>query len=678
MTDTLVTLDDVIYKPHTGGTLKMTGINRMQGHLVRFGKANTDEDLDGEFFDAATYFMRNAGYPIKGAPINYQHGFSKAIGNIGIGIFDLVDEDEIGIFVEGELYTRVQYLEMLREYARAKSLVVSDDEFNKRAELAEKKVQRLLSEVPMQQSMGADPTTWKVDYSSGHIEQAGIIHGALTPTPADDKNPLVQFKSAWDYILDLPHARRTFDMSASGTPNLNIDSEHDIPEARSEGDMPTSAVDDVRTDDSNTQPTKKVEVITMAEQDVASDVQETPQNNEDKSPPNDALKGLDDRFSNLASKLEAIEAKTSERFDTILDYIEKEPRINRSGYVTVDGGMADKNIKNATDMLLSLKRRDYKRLLEHYGLKLQSTDDGTTGGVYVPEAVLQELLPGLNLASGIGQLVTRVPVDAPSGEMPIRDYSRTPTADAGNTASAQGIESQAREEGGAYTEETMYFEMLQYRTTDATSGFIDATIELHRNWTSLPQLLRNGIEEDVANKEEFFILRGTGVGQPHGVLNWSGTVGVNEDTDNTFVVADADEMLSRLMSVRPERTAWVHHPSIITSIAAFERGTGGSVYQPDIKGALPESLHGYMRFNSQHLPQIGTNGYTLLGDWSRYFLFEYGGLYIDFSEHAEFKNGKVTWRFGKHMDGKPALTSAVTLADGSFTVSPFVAINNLS
>ena len=237
----------------------------------------------------------------------------------------------------------------------------------------------------------------------------------------------------------------------------------------------------------------------------------------------------------MKARVDALEQMLSDKLEAMTKFMEQEPRINRGGFVTVDGGTADKQIKNSADMLLSIKRGDIKRLSQHYGVKVQQEGDGTTGGYFVPTDVLNDVMPGLMLTSNLGQLVTRIPVNTPAGEMPIRDYSRVPTANAGNTPEAAGIESQARQESGSYTAETMYFEMLNYRVTDAASGYVSASRELAQDFGAIEALLRQGIEADVKAKEEYFILRGNGTNQPLGVLNWGGTIGVNEDTDNTFV-----------------------------------------------------------------------------------------------------------------------------------------------
>lgn len=183
-----------------GSLIKAVTDTTFEGYLVRYGNEE-DTDLDGEWFSDKTYFMRKAGYPIKGAPVNYQHGMEPDFGAFGLGLFNMVDEDEIGLFVQGQQHTRAEYLDILHELGRVKGLKWSSQEMNRRAELAQKAVHSLVHSVPLQFSMGADIAAFVVNSETKHIDQCGIVHGALTPTPADDKNPLIQFKSAIRYIL---------------------------------------------------------------------------------------------------------------------------------------------------------------------------------------------------------------------------------------------------------------------------------------------------------------------------------------------------------------------------------------------------------------------------------------------------------------------------------------------
>lgn len=563
------------------------------------------------------YFTADTDFgPAEQSEVYYQHGMDSVLKQRVLGI-GKIRKDDVGVWIEAQLNLRDAY---------------------------EEAVYGLVKQGKMGWSSG----------TAGHLiareKQGGAtyikrwklgIDASITPTPAEPRTSAVPLKSL---------------ISSTGDDN-HVEPEA-VPEARQGGTSGDADESNPAADSITQQLQPKLEVVMN---DVEQNAENTP------APENP-----------FAEQMKAMDARLSALMDIMTETMETEPRINRSGFISVDGETADRSIKNAADMVLAIKRGDRKRLTEHYGLKSQNEGSGPSGGYLVPETVLGEIMPTLNLNSGFAQLVTRIPTQTPTGNWYARDFTNNLTAGSGNTNEAGGITSRVRAEGGAYTKSTMSFERNTYSVSDAASDYLSVTRELLNDAPQLAAMIQNSIRIDVASKEEYYILFGTGVGQPLGVLNWAGLVTVDEETDNTFVVADSDNMLDRFLSVSADRSAWVHHHSLRSSIAAFERGTGGAVYQPDISGALPQALHGYMRFNSQHLPQIGTDGYTIIGDWSQYLMMEHGGLYIEYSEHADFLNGNHVWRFGKRIDGKPVMSTAVPLngPGTAFTLSPFVAIGN--
>lgn len=196
-------------KARMGSFIKATSLDRFEAHLVRFGSPG-DTDLDEEWFSDKTYFMRNNGYALKGRPVNYQHMMEPDFGALNMAVFDYEDEDDIGLFVEAQMNNRARYIDMLRELGRLKDIKIGDAQIKRKANLAVKTAGELISTVPLQMSMGADPAAFYVNDRTRHIDICGIVHGALTPTPADDHQPLVRFKSAMANVVDLTNERKTF------------------------------------------------------------------------------------------------------------------------------------------------------------------------------------------------------------------------------------------------------------------------------------------------------------------------------------------------------------------------------------------------------------------------------------------------------------------------------------
>lgn len=374
-----------------------------------------------------------------------------------------------------------------------------------------------------------------------------------------------------------------------------------------------------------------------------------------------------------------IDAAVSERMNEAMKAIDALPA-KAAGYVTQDGGSADKTIKNFGDFLKAVQRGDEKRLETVYGVKALTSETGAAGGYTVPTEFYAELMRVADQQSPIVQRVRRMPVSAQAGEIPALDQFTAPTAGVGNTAIAGRLTTAKRAEAGAFTETGPQFEMVRYRINDAASGYVKVSKELLADSAiSIEPLLRELIGTAVASKIEHYILNGHGVGEPLGILNAPAKVDVAPDTNAVFVYADAAEMLSRFKALNNGSVAWIYHPSLFPDIAAMNTSSSSPVTWTTDLGATPRQvLLGYPLIQSQHSPQADASGCILLADLSAYLLFEKGGLYIDYSRDADFLNGNDVWRFGYRMDGQPWLKSAITLggAGSAFTQSPFVNFND--
>ena len=366
----------------------------------------------------------------------------------------------------------------------------------------------------------------------------------------------------------------------------------------------------------------------------------------------------------------------SDRVDEIMQLVQDSPAIRKAGYVSQDGGAADKGVKSFGDFLTAVRRGDLKRLEAVYQTgrdttKTMSEDEGAAGGILVPEEYRTDLLRVADIASPIIALVQRIPVNSDAGEWPALDEFTAPTAGVGDTATAAGVQAAIRAEGADYAATEPGFTWLNWRVHEI-GGLVSVTKELNTDSpAAIETLLRQLFGIAIAHKLEHYILRGTGVGQPLGVLNAPCAIGVNPDVNSYFGYADALEMVSRFMPVT-ERVRWAMHQTLIPDLGTWELGTAGAA------APVITDLGYGQPVNSQHLPPADSAGCIVLGDWGTYLLFERSGLTVAYSEHFYFGSGKVAWRFDQRCNGMPWMKSYITLADsgGTTTVSPFVYFND--
>lgn len=632
-----------------GSEVKMTEDGHVSGYLVLFGDPKA-RDFDGDFFTKDTDFDIDFDNPHEAkSTVYFHHGMDRLIGKKKLGAPNAkgtLKMDEIGVWIDA-------WLDTTDEYDQA---VIRLNESRK--------------------SHSGRYNGWSSGVPSHLVEREevapGVFHikkwalgkdASITPIPNDWRNQ-VYVKSASDF-LPLDEA-----VNASDSENL---------------------------DDAKAEPAKALNGEPITGETFISISTKGTQNMSDNTPiqpveDNELKRVVDAKTSALMANQDndlRAEVKTlSETISGLLKHMEDEPAIRKSGYFTQDGGNADANVKSFGDFLMAIARKDDVRLKSVYGsgyYKAQTGDSGGAGGYLIPETFSNQLMQIVQRNSDIVNGVTHQRVPTRSGWMPSLDLTTAPSAGGGESAFGSGVGTNIRAEGGAYTEETANFDRVLYNVSDFASGYVKASREMMQEAMGLEQLLRSLIALQQTEKIEKGILRGTGSSQPLGILNSSAAVSVTVDSDNVFADTDMAEMISRFKVVAGSLSddglsggCWIMHRSVLPDIYNFETGTGGSVWNTNIAQGPTMVLDGRPIKFSEHLPQANNAGCVILADLKSYILFELGGMYIDYSEHADFLNGNDVWRYGARVDGKPWLNNKITLADpqGSFTVSPFVYLND--
>ncbi|NQT70092.1 MAG: phage major capsid protein [Desulfobacteraceae bacterium] len=174
-----------------------------------------------------------------------------------------------------------------------------------------------------------------------------------------------------------------------------------------------------------------------------------------------------------------------------------------------------------------------------------------------------------------------------------------------------------------------------------------------------------------------FFLKGTGAGQPLGVLNAGCVVEIAKESDqlaDTIVVENLLKMLSRLYMGSFKNSVWIVHPTCIPEIGtlSYDVGTGGShIPVMSEKDGQFTILTRPVIFTEKTEP-LGDAGDIMLCDFSQYVIGLREEMRIDFSPHLYFSTDEMAARLIERHDGFPLWDTALTLEDGSTTVSPFV------
>ena len=376
----------------------------------------------------------------------------------------------------------------------------------------------------------------------------------------------------------------------------------------------------------------------------------------------------DGEFGAIKTKLDGFEAALAKLMGVL-----ENTSAAKAGYVTQDGGTKDANIKSFGDFLVAIKRGDEKRLSGIYGsVKDLGEGSGAAGGFLVPEEYSMNLLQVAAVQNQIYGRVQHVPVTRESGTYPALDQYFSPTAGSGQTAFAGGVKGTFTAPGATFTETEPSFSKLSWRL-NKVGGITEVENELIEDSPfAIEALLRGLFAVAIAARNERNILRGSGVGEPLGILNCEAAVGVDDATTGDFKWDDVASMYSRFKSVGGS-PVWVIHPSVWPKIMKMTNGST-AVWQANMQGAPANLLNGYPILVSEHMNQIDNTGSVLLADLSGYLFFEKSGLSIAYSDQVGFSRDVGTWRFRQRNDGRSWLLDAITLGDaqGSYSVSPFI------
>jgi HK97 family phage major capsid protein len=180
---------------------------------------------------------------------------------------------------------------------------------------------------------------------------------------------------------------------------------------------------------------------------------------------------------------------------------------------------------------------------------------------------------------------------------------------------------------------------------------------------------------------DYYFLRGTGAAEPQGVLNANCLIAVTKPTgqaSSTIIYQNLADMLSRLHPACFNNSVWLAHPTTIPQLLQLSVpvGTGGAHYP-----VLQESNGGFKLLTrpclfTEKLPALGTQGDILLADFSQFAIGLKKGMRIDHSIHVYFTTDRLLTRLIERHDAMALWDEALTLKDGSTTVSPFIVIED--
>lgn len=216
-------------------------------------------------------------------------------------------------------------------------------------------------------------------------------------------------------------------------------------------------------------------------------------------------------------------------------------------------------------------------------------------------------------------------------------------------------------------------------TAKKLTGLIRFSSELSADMVGGEQAIINICGKGLAWYRDKAFLTGTGAGQPLGILNSNCKVTVDKESGqakNSIIYENLTKMMSRLFAGSFSNSVWLCSQSAIPQLLSLclPVGLGGT--------AVPVMQESNGEFKiltrpvlfTEKVPALGNEGDISLVDFSSYVVGLRSGMRFDTSIHVAFETDELLSRIIERHDGQSLWSEALTLADGSTTVSPVVTL----
>jgi HK97 family phage major capsid protein len=295
--------------------------------------------------------------------------------------------------------------------------------------------------------------------------------------------------------------------------------------------------------------------------------------------------------------------------------------------------------------------------------------DGSSGGFWVPEQFRAELLRVAPEAAIVRPRATVIPAGTP----PDAKLSM-PALDQGTNGVFGGVEVVWIAEGveKPETNPTLLEVALEPKEVAAHTVVSD---KLLRNAPAANGLLTTLLRGAIFASEDYAFLRGNGIGRPEGVLNAAGRIEVARGTATDVKYTDIVNMMAKLLPDSWGSALWVANQTVLPKLLTLVDAGNHSIFiAGDATKAVPATLMGLPLKFTGRTPVLGQKGDLMLLDLRYYLIKDGSGPFVAASEHVYFKNNKTVIKVFWNVDGHGWLAAALTLEDGSTTVSPFVVL----
>lgn len=316
-----------------------------------------------------------------------------------------------------------------------------------------------------------------------------------------------------------------------------------------------------------------------------------------------------------------------------------------------------------------------KRLVRAAGLSEGVPADG---GFLVQTDFSRDLLKRTYETGILSSRVRRIPVSAAANGLKINAIDEDSRATGSRLG---GVVAYWLNEAGLKTASQPKFRQMEL-SLKKLIGLCYATDELLQDTAALEAIISEAFAEEIGFQVDDSIFRGTGAGQPLGILNAGSLITVAAEAAqaaDTVVAENIINMWSRLYAKSRPNSVWYYNQEIEPQLHTMSLavGTGGiPVFMPanGLSGSPYATIYGRPAIPIEQASALGDVGDIVLADLSQYLMIDKGGIQGASSIHVRFVYDETAFRFVYRVDGQPTWNKTLTPYKGSKTLSPFVAL----
>ena len=304
-----------------------------------------------------------------------------------------------------------------------------------------------------------------------------------------------------------------------------------------------------------------------------------------------------------------------------------------------------------------------------------SESSGADGGFAVPPDLRADIV---KLINGEESLLGRTDQQNTSS-----NQLTVPTDETTAWQTSGGILATWEGEGSQLTQSKPALKSVTVRATKLTV-LTPVTDELLEDAAALGSYLRSKAPEKINYKVNDALINGTGAGMPLGILNSPALVTVSESAGHgagTVILSDLTSMWARMYAPYRNDAVWLINQDVEPYLQTLTiQGSNSGVfpvYLPPggFSGSPYATLYGRPIIVTEACATAGTVGDIILWSPKQYLsVVKGGGIRQDVSIHLWFDYDQVAFRWVLRCGGMPWLSTPITRAHGSNTLSSIVCV----